>query len=483
MSSVFLAQQKSLHRQVALKLLKPELLENEEDETYLKRFSQEAAAAAALNHPNIVQVYSIGEEQGYHYIAQEYVQGVNLRQYIDKHGPLDLKLTISLLRQIASALQKAGEIGIVHRDIKPDNILLNRKGQVKVADFGLARIVRQEDKGNLTQAGTTLGTPLYMSPEQVHGHELDQRSDIYSLGVTCYCMLSGKPPFQGTNAVTIAMKHINEKPVPLSKHRPDLPAELGRVVEKMMAKDRRKRYSDCQEILNELKRLFPKSVPSTEPVVNDWETNLEIPTATPFNWTIGKTIGVMVASALLVAGISGGIAFSQRPGDLFKLPETPPTNLKQTPSDQYLYALNQEERAEEALRALINNPAEFQGQETEYRKYQKFAQLRLAHLYLVKGLYTEAMDLFEEVKDTTNRQEEMVFFSQSRAGEIITLGLTENYTEIDRLQNAYELPKLLNRLSADEIDLLSTSLEKTAIALKKQGYYADRYPSLGLVLE
>ncbi|MEZ6046084.1 MAG: serine/threonine-protein kinase [Planctomycetaceae bacterium] len=485
MSSVFLAQQKSLHRQVALKLLKPELLEEEDDETYLKRFSQEAAAAAALNHPNIVQVYSIGEEQGYHYIAQEYVQGVNLRQYIDKHGPLDLKLAISLLRQTASALQKAGEIGIVHRDIKPDNILLNRKGQVKVADFGLARIVLHGDRGNLTQAGTTLGTPLYMSPEQVQGQELDQRSDIYSLGITCYCMLAGKPPFQGDNAVAIAMKHVNDKPAPLGKHRPDLPSELVRMVDKMMAKDRRKRYSDCQEILNELKRLFPKSIPTTEPVVNDWESQYEIPQKTSFNWSLGTSFWTIIASCVLVAAIAVGISLLQRPGDLLKLNEVNLVDLKKTPADQYFYALNQEQHTEEALRALINNPAAFPGQENEYHKFQKHAQLRLAHLYLGKGLYKEALNFFKEVHQTSQPQQDTVFLSQARAGEIIALSLMEDYQNAHRLQNAYELQTLLPHLNAEETDLISISLEKIGAALgaDTQGLYKERYPNLKLVFE
>ncbi|MAT13880.1 MAG: hypothetical protein CMJ46_01260 [Planctomyces sp.] len=482
MSSVFLAQQKSLHRQVALKLLKPELLENEEDETYLKRFSQEAAAAAALNHPNIVQVYSIGEEQGYHYIAQEYVQGVNVRQFIDKHGPLDLKLAISLLRQTASALQKAGEIGIVHRDIKPDNILLNRKGQVKVADFGLARVVRQGNKMNLTQAGTTLGTPLYMSPEQVHGEDLDQRSDIYSLGVTCYCMLAGKPPFEGDNAVTIAMKHINDKPVPLSKHRPDLPAELARMIDKMMAKDRRKRYTDCQEILNELKRLFPKAIPSTEPIVKDWETNYELPATQPFQWSFAKMAGMLILSAVVVAGLAGALAWSQRPGDVFV--ETVSKPAQKTPDDQYILALNQGEDGEEALRSLIENPADFQAFPDQYRKYKKHAQLRLAHIYLVKGLYAEALRLFTDVTETNFPNEEKVFNSQAQAGEIIAHALLGHYEEVDRLQEVYQLKNLLPQLNADEIDLISTSLEKTGLALPaKQKLYAERYPSLSLVFE
>src|SRR5579864_6885303 len=186
MSEVYLAEQTSLHRSVAIKVLRPELLS---DETVLKRFEQEAKAAAGLVHPNIVQVYAFGQQDGIHYIAQEYVQGLNLRQFLNRKGPPELLVAYHVMRQVASALALAADAGIVHRDIKPENILITRKGEAKVADFGLAQLAASEQRVQLTQVGMTMGTPLYMSPEQINGEPVDHRSDIYSFGVTCYRML------------------------------------------------------------------------------------------------------------------------------------------------------------------------------------------------------------------------------------------------------------------------------------------------------
>jgi serine/threonine-protein kinase len=175
MAEVYLAEQTSLHRPVAIKVLRPELLT---DQTIVKRFEQEAQAAAGLLHPNIVQVYAFGQQDGIHYIAQEYVQGLNLRQFLNRKGPPELLVAYHVMRQVAAALAVAGDAGIVHRDIKPENILITRKGEAKVTDFGLAQLAVSEQKVQLTQVGVTMGTPLYMSPEQINGDAVDHRSDI-----------------------------------------------------------------------------------------------------------------------------------------------------------------------------------------------------------------------------------------------------------------------------------------------------------------
>src|SRR5262245_25895277 len=193
MGEVYLARQISLNRPVALKVLRTDMLSNQ---TYLSRFDAEATAVARLNHPNIVHVYMLGCVAGVRFIAMEYVQGTNLREHLLKKGALELPLALSILRQAAVAIGAAGEIGLIHRDIKPENLLLTRKGQVKVADFGLCRD-QDASKIHLTQPGVTMGTPQYMSPEQAQGHALDHRSDLYSLGVTAYHMLTGNPPFRG----------------------------------------------------------------------------------------------------------------------------------------------------------------------------------------------------------------------------------------------------------------------------------------------
>ena len=253
MGQVYLARQLSLKREVALKLLRNDLAANP---TALKRFQGEAEAVARISHPNIVQVYAIGEHEGLRYMALEYVEGRNLRDFLTRKGAPDLPVALAIMRQVAAALQRASELGIVHRDIKPENILLTKKVEVKVTDFGLSRLTGGDQLPlNLTQSGVTLGTPLYMAPEQVRGQATDHRSDIYSFGVTCYHILAGLPPFTGANAIDVAMKHVNEQPEPLGDIRTDLPADLCAMVHKMMAKKPSERYQTAKEILRDLSKV------------------------------------------------------------------------------------------------------------------------------------------------------------------------------------------------------------------------------------
>ena len=250
MAEVYLAEQGSLRRQVAVKVLKSQLAA---DASYVRRFHHEAQAAASLVHANIVQIYDVGGAEGVHYIAQEYVQGVNLQEYLVRRGPPPAKLAAAVICQVAAALNKAATAGIVHRDIKPENIMLAASGEVKVADFGLARLTG--DAAGLTQVGLTMGTPLYMSPEQVEGRTVDPRSDLYSLGVTSYQMLSGEPPFTGETALSVALKHLHAQPTPLESLRPDLPPALCRIVHKLLAKQPGERYASARELLTELRSL------------------------------------------------------------------------------------------------------------------------------------------------------------------------------------------------------------------------------------
>lgn len=253
MAEVYLAEQTSLKRNVAIKVLRPR--DGQDVDQTLKRFKAEALAAAGLSHPNIVQVYVVGEDQGTHFIAQEYVQGYNLREYLQRKGPPDAQLALLIMKQVAAALHAAGQAGIVHRDIKPENIMLTKRGEVKVADFGLAQLVMGGERLNLTQTGMTMGTPLYMSPEQVSGSKLDQRSDLYSLGVTFYHLLSGKPPFNGETAVMVAMKHLNDSPAPLHEARSDLPASLCELIHHLLEKKPEDRPENAQAVLKEIKRI------------------------------------------------------------------------------------------------------------------------------------------------------------------------------------------------------------------------------------
>jgi serine/threonine-protein kinase len=252
MADVYLAQQLSLGRQIALKVLNAELAR---DPNYVRRFDHEARAAAALVHGNIVQIYEVGQQDGIHYIAQEYVPGRNLGEVIRSSGSLTPQLTLDILRQVTAALAKAASEGIVHRDIKPENIMLARSGEVKVADFGLARVQNNHsavDVASLTQVGVTMGTPLYMSPEQIEGRPLDSRSDIYSLGVTAYHMLSGQPPFTGESPLAVAVQHLNQPSTPLVTRRANVPPTLATIIERMMAKKPEERFTDPAALLLEL---------------------------------------------------------------------------------------------------------------------------------------------------------------------------------------------------------------------------------------
>jgi serine/threonine-protein kinase len=253
MGQVYLAEQQSLRRKVALKVLRVDLAASP---TALARFKIEAEAVARATHANIVQVYAIGEAEGLHYMALEYVEGRTLRDYMEKKGSPEVLVALSIIRQVAAALQRASELGIIHRDIKPDNILLTRKGEAKVADFGLSRIFAEDRVSpSLTQSHITMGTPLYMSPEQAENKNVDPRSDIYSFGVTCYHMLAGHPPFAGQTAFEVVLQHIQKEPAPLGRVRPDLPAELCALVHRMMAKRPEDRPQTGREIVKEASRL------------------------------------------------------------------------------------------------------------------------------------------------------------------------------------------------------------------------------------
>lgn len=252
MAEVYLAEQASLRRQVAVKVLKPQLAQ---DETYLRRFQQEAQAAASLIHGDIVQIHEVGCREGLHFIVQEYVPGPNLRELLARQGPPDLRRALGILRNIAAALVKASEQGIVHRDIKPENILLAPEGQAKVADFGLARSIDPAQAVELTQVGITMGTPLYMSPEQIEGRPLDARSDQYSLGVTSYELLSGRPPFRGDTSLAVAVQHLKTEPERIETHRADVPPALARIVHRLLAKRPDERFESARELLAALRAI------------------------------------------------------------------------------------------------------------------------------------------------------------------------------------------------------------------------------------
>ena len=231
MSTVYRAHDSLLERKVALKILHQRLVDDEE---YVERFRREARAVAQLAHPNIVTVIDRGEDAGRQFIVFEYVDGDDLKQMIDKVGPLPIDQVVELGQEIAAALAFAHERGIVHRDVKPQNVLLS-EGRAKVTDFGIARSLDVEH--GVTQTGTVLGTSNYIAPEQASGQPIDDRSDVYSFGVVLFELLTGTVPFEGESFVAVALKHMNEPAPSVLERRPDTPPRLAHLVGAMLEKD------------------------------------------------------------------------------------------------------------------------------------------------------------------------------------------------------------------------------------------------------
>jgi beta-lactam-binding protein with PASTA domain/predicted Ser/Thr protein kinase len=248
MADVYLAEDQELGRRVAIKILNGR---HANDDQFIERFRREAKNAAALNHPNIVSIYDRGNAEDTYYIAMEFLDGRTLKELIVSRGAAPINVAIEYARQILSALRFAHRHGIVHRDIKPHNVLVDAEGRVKVTDFGIARAGTSQ----MTETGSIVGTAQYLSPEQARGGEIDPRSDLYSLGVVLYELLTGKTPFDGDTPVEIAMKHLSNAPQPPSKLRPDIPPELDMVVLRALAKSPDDRYQSADEMESDLERV------------------------------------------------------------------------------------------------------------------------------------------------------------------------------------------------------------------------------------
>ena len=250
MALVYKAECSLLCRTVAIKILRPQFASDAE---FVERFRREARSAASLSHPNVVNIYDVGQDDGLDYIVMEYIPGSTLKDIIKQEAPLPVDRALNITRQIAEALNHAHQRNIIHRDIKPHNILVTPDGRIKVADFGIARAI---SAGSFTQAGEVIGSVQYLSPEQAKGEEVGPQSDIYSLGCVLYETLTGVIPFRGDTPISIAFKHMQENMNPIRQLRPEVPIEVDNIVKKAMAKDLTSRYVSAASLLKDIDHVI-----------------------------------------------------------------------------------------------------------------------------------------------------------------------------------------------------------------------------------
>ncbi|MHB8970257.1 MAG: serine/threonine-protein kinase [Pirellulaceae bacterium] len=420
MADVYLAEQLSLRRQVAFKVLKRSLAE---DEAYVRRFHNEARAAASLVHANIVQIHEVGCIDGVHFIAQEYVAGQNLKQWLARHRTADTKTAIHIMRQVVAALSRASQQGIIHRDIKPENIMLAKTGEVKVADFGLARVTTDGQAVNLTQVGVTMGTPLYMSPEQVEGRVVDPRSDLYSLGVTSFEMLAGRPPFEGDTPLSVAVQHLRTEPGRLENLCPDLPEGLCRIVHRLLAKNPAERFQTPAEVMRDLRALHVEGLEQWPAGTDEWdapeflafsagrsEATLRLESAMKSHAVASRrrVLGGWIGAAL-VGGVLLGAADAWVTRPTYLLEVTGETvEQKQTAALQYWHAMKL--NTEEAWLAVERY---FPQDVSMNRVYAWQAKQRLAEFYRDNNQPEKAMRLYSELADSN----EIEFAALGRVGK------------------------------------------------------------------
>jgi serine/threonine-protein kinase len=303
MAYVYLAEDQELGRRVALKLLDER---HASDEQFVERFRREAQSAAGLNHPSIVSIFDRGYAEGTYYIAMEFLDGRTLKELLVRNGPTPIPIAIDYSRQILGALAFSHRNGIVHRDIKPHNIVVGSDGRLKVTDFGIAR----SGASQMTEAGSIVGTAQYLSPEQARGAPVDPRSDLYSLGIVLYEMLTGHVPFTGDTPVEIAMKHLSQVPDPPSELRPEVPHDLDAVVMRALAKDPDQRYASAEEMDADLARVA-RGV------------------------SVSRETEEAMTQVLSGAGIASGQTMVQRPRGSIVAPPAPPAYRPPTPYYDY----------------------------------------------------------------------------------------------------------------------------------------------------
>jgi len=270
MGNVYKVLDIELKESTALKLLKSEIAA---DEKTIERFRNELKLARKISHKNVCRMYDLSKKGNTYYITMEYVAGEDLKSLIKKIGQLPVAKAISITKQVCEGLAEAHKLGIVHRDLKPQNIMIDREGNALIMDFGIARSL--ESKG-ITGAGVMIGTPEYMSPEQVEGKETDQRSDIYSLGAILYEMVTGRAPFAGDTTLSIAMKHKNETPINPKEFNPLVPENLSQLILRCMEKDEERRFQDAKELFSELIKIGEEGTEIKKPSGSKWKSSIAV---------------------------------------------------------------------------------------------------------------------------------------------------------------------------------------------------------------
>jgi len=294
MGRIYKVVDKKINEEVALKLIRPEIAA---DKNTIKRFSNELKFARKISHRNVGRMYHLGEEEGIHYITMEYVPGENLKDMIGMMGQLSPGQAVSIARQVCEGLSEAHKLNVVHRDLKPNNIIIDREGNARIIDFGIARSLKAKC---ITRSRMMVGTPEYMSPEQVEAKEVDQQSDIYSLGVVLYEMVTGMIPFDGETPLSIAMKHKSEEPQDPRGINSQIPEDLSRVILKCMEKNKEKRFQTVEELLSELDKIEEGF--STAEIISPSRWPLTGKEIREIFWKRWKLIATLFA-VVIVAGI------------------------------------------------------------------------------------------------------------------------------------------------------------------------------------
>ena len=456
MGIVYLGLDPMIERKVAVKTIRFDLTSRaSEQEKVRKRFMREAQSAGSLSHPNIVTIYEVGEDKGMTYIAMQYVEGKSLDEIIASERKFSVAEVAELVAQIGDALDYAHEMGIVHRDIKPANILLDKNGKPHIVDFGIARI----STSTMTQTSMTLGTPYYMSPEQISGQKVDSRTDIFSLGAVIYELLTQNKPFPGENITTVIYRIMNEQAIPVRQLRRDLSAGMDRIIQKALAKDPRERYRNCRELVVDLKqyaRIESETEPQPpprrkeripEPSAPIRVTKQEQPRA-HVERSRKSLLAVLAAMMILIVIVIGGVLIYSNRSQKSELSfggsagPSPAAEL-----NARLYAAEQlwkNQKYTEALAAFHNILKDEPGNSD--------IKLKIAIIYQEQGEFDEAVQAFEEVIDMNPLDHRPYLF------------LGEIFEQINAYAEAIDYYEIYLSKAPAEVDV--SAVQKRILALK-----------------